>query len=380
VRASKLAVLGALCIFLSTVEYMIPKPLPFVRLGLANVPLILALGMPAAEFALLVFIKIVGQALISGTLFSYVFLLSFAGTLISAAVMFALRRAFPERLLSLAGISIAGAFLSNLTQIALARFFILGPAAIYIAPPLIVAGLATGTALGIFCENFARKSRWYANESLLISGEPGGGEGGGKSVGESGCVNFRSRFLFIAGLCMAPALLVCDSWKGRLLQFAIFFIFAVFKGRAGNILITGIVFAGIAFCNTLFPYGKVLYEIGSFRITAGALGGGVEKAATVEGLIMLSRITINAGLRLPGRAGRVLGEAFTILPFLSARKKTIHAKTFIADLDNILLELDGRRFEESADAAGPGLSIKEIAITAMMALLVWLPAVLQLLR
>jgi hypothetical protein len=86
-------------------------------------------------------------------------------------------------------------------------------------------------------------------------------------------------------------------------------------------------------------------------------------------------------LRLPGRAGRVLGEAFAILPFLRARKKTIHAKTFITDLDNILLELDGRRFEKSADAdAVTGLSVKEIAITAMMALLVWLPAVLQLLR
>ncbi|MDR1230490.1 MAG: heptaprenyl diphosphate synthase, partial [Spirochaetaceae bacterium] len=30
------ALLGAFCLFLSSIEYMIPKPLPFMRLGIAN--------------------------------------------------------------------------------------------------------------------------------------------------------------------------------------------------------------------------------------------------------------------------------------------------------------------------------------------------------
>jgi heptaprenyl diphosphate synthase len=66
-----LALLGSFCLFLSTLEYLIPKPLPFMRIGLANLPLILALDLfPPGPFALLVLIKISGQALITGTLFS----------------------------------------------------------------------------------------------------------------------------------------------------------------------------------------------------------------------------------------------------------------------------------------------------------------------
>jgi heptaprenyl diphosphate synthase len=87
------ALLGALCLFLSTVEYLIPKPLPFMRLGLANLPLILALDLfPFRAFMALVCLKALGQALVTGTLFSYVFLFSLAGTVASALSMYGLRR------------------------------------------------------------------------------------------------------------------------------------------------------------------------------------------------------------------------------------------------------------------------------------------------
>ncbi|MCL2443016.1 MAG: Gx transporter family protein [Treponema sp.] len=88
-----LALLGAFCIFLSAVEYMIPKPLPFMRIGLANLPVMLALDIfsfPA--FLVLICIKVVGQALITGTLFSYIFLFSLTGTLLSGLLMYLLRR------------------------------------------------------------------------------------------------------------------------------------------------------------------------------------------------------------------------------------------------------------------------------------------------
>ena len=39
------ALLAAFALFLSTVEYMIPKPIPFMRIGLANLPLIIGLGV-----------------------------------------------------------------------------------------------------------------------------------------------------------------------------------------------------------------------------------------------------------------------------------------------------------------------------------------------
>jgi heptaprenyl diphosphate synthase len=157
------ALLGAFCMFLSTIEYMIPKPLPFMRLGIANLPLILALDIfPLRPFLTLVAIKIIGQALVTGSLFSYVFLFSLAGTAVSALSMYFLRRVFGKRLIGFTGLSVFGALLSNAAQLLLARLFVFGPGIRYAAPPFLAMGLVSGAALGIFCEYFTSRSRWYA--------------------------------------------------------------------------------------------------------------------------------------------------------------------------------------------------------------------------
>jgi len=157
-----LAMLGALCLFLSAVEYMIPKPLPFLRIGIANMPLMLALDIfPFHTFLVLVCIKVMGHALITGTLFSYIFLFSLAGTFLSAMLMFALRRMFGKKHITFIGIGTAGAVVSNLSQLALAHFFVFKGNVRYIAPPFLLTGLVTGIALGVFCEAFIRVSKWY---------------------------------------------------------------------------------------------------------------------------------------------------------------------------------------------------------------------------
>jgi heptaprenyl diphosphate synthase len=162
---NNLALLGACCFFLSAVEYMIPKPLPFMRIGLANLPLMMALDIFSfRSFMILVCIKIFGQALLTGTLFSYIFLFSLAGTLSSALLMYLLRKIF-TRHISFIGIGTAGAFMSNAAQLSLANFFIFKENSRYIAPPFFAVGLVTGIALGIFCEVFTRKSQWYRNEN-----------------------------------------------------------------------------------------------------------------------------------------------------------------------------------------------------------------------
>jgi heptaprenyl diphosphate synthase len=158
-----LALLGAFCLFLSTIEYMIPKPLPFMRIGIANLPLMLALDIfPFPAFLVLIAIKVLGQALITGTLFSYIFLFSLAGTSFSALSMYGLRRLLGRNRISLIGVGTAGATVSNATQLALAWVFLFRNNVQYIAPPFLAAGVITGVALGFFCEYFTRRSRWYA--------------------------------------------------------------------------------------------------------------------------------------------------------------------------------------------------------------------------
>ena len=42
-RQHHVALLAALALFLATVEHVIPKPVPFLKLGLANLPLLVGL-------------------------------------------------------------------------------------------------------------------------------------------------------------------------------------------------------------------------------------------------------------------------------------------------------------------------------------------------
>jgi len=168
--ARNIAMLGACCLFLSAVEYMIPKPLPFMRIGLANLPLMLALDIfPFRSFFILVCIKVFGQAIITGTLFSYVFLFSVTGTFLSAVSMYALRRFLGRDRITFVGIGTAGAMISNAAQLALAQVFIFQENTRYIAPVFLAAGLVTGIALGVFCEIFSGKSQWYSEASGTCS-------------------------------------------------------------------------------------------------------------------------------------------------------------------------------------------------------------------
>ncbi|MDR3301545.1 MAG: Gx transporter family protein [Spirochaetaceae bacterium] len=321
-----LAALGACCLFLATIEYMIPKPLPFLRLGLANVPLLLALHLPFSFFGTLVAVKVLAQALISGTLFSYVFLFSFAGTAASSLFMFLLARVFHgggarRGAISFVGISVAGAFLSNITQLVLARFFILGESALYIAPPFLFVGIISGFLLGLFTEKFTQQSVWY--KSVTGAFMPCLHYENGAAMRRSPHsppkkIRFTKEvMLFIIGAVLSITVLFIPWTSIRLALFIMFWIIAAVRGRAGNPFITLFVFSTIVLCNMLSPYGKVLFSIASFDITEGALLGALKKAATIEGLLMLSKITMSDTLRLPGVIGNTIAESFRIVRILN---------------------------------------------------------------
>ena len=154
------ALAAAICLFLASIEYVIPKPLPFLRIGLANLPLLLALDLfPVSHFFLLLGIKILGQSLIQGSLFSFAFLLSLGGSLASGVVMLAARRALKGST-SLIGISILGAMASNLVQLTLARFLVFGRAVWMIAPAFLLVGLISSSILGYLAQAYKQRSTW----------------------------------------------------------------------------------------------------------------------------------------------------------------------------------------------------------------------------
>jgi heptaprenyl diphosphate synthase len=161
-RADLVALLGGVCMFLSAIEYMIPKPIPFLRVGIANLPILVGLDLlPVPMLLLLVMLKVLGQGLVGGTLFSYVFLFSAAGSFASALSMLAARRLMGSRI-SLVGVGVIGALFGNTAQILLARLLIFGEGAWLIAPPFLAVGTVTAVLLGIFAERFSVRSVWLA--------------------------------------------------------------------------------------------------------------------------------------------------------------------------------------------------------------------------
>ena len=172
-RRRQVALLAAVALFLATVEHVIPKPVPFLKLGLANLPVLVGLSvLRPREIFTLVALKIVGQGLVQGTLFSYIVLFSAAGSLASGATMLLLHRTLGPHI-SLVGVSIMGALASNLAQIGSARLLIFGESAWLIAPAFLITGTVSALLLGLFAERFVRRSRWLGTLSPPARGASG---------------------------------------------------------------------------------------------------------------------------------------------------------------------------------------------------------------
>ena len=161
-----LPLLAACCIFFSMIEYIIPKPIPFIRYGIANIPIMISLKIfPPGMTIVLVLLKIIGQGIITGTIFSYIFLFSLSSSLASGLAMIFIHKIFRDKI-SMIGVSVTGAFASNITQLIIAKYFIFGKAAIIMGPPIILIGTVTSIFVGVFAESFISRSQWLKTKLL----------------------------------------------------------------------------------------------------------------------------------------------------------------------------------------------------------------------
>ena len=325
-------VFGALCFFLSAIEFVIPKPLPFLRIGLANVPLLLALDVLSfPAFLLLTVIKILGQAFISGTLFSYLILFSAAGTSGAALMMYALHK-IPRKALSLAGISMAGAFVSNCIQLFIGRFFIFGEGIRYMVPPFLFIGSVTSLLLGIFCESFEAESEWYAHirdaDSPLYIQLP-----------DNTNPVAHPQLRLITGFTLLTALLFIPGLPAKTVIFCAGFALCLAEKQKIYWIPLCISTVGIIVCHLFIPVGKELFSIGSFSLTSGALLNGLEKAVVLQAMIFISRWTLQVRIQLPGSLGTMLDESLFIFKQLLEYKDRIRPRYLITSLDELLLSL-----------------------------------------
>lgn len=148
-RSTQTAVLVALAVVLGLVESaVVPSlPVPGVKLGLANLAVIVALvqlGPGRAAFVSLARVLLV--ALGTGTLAGPAFLLSLAGALASFCAMWALARLCTA--CTPVGWSVAGAAAHVVAQLAVASLLVSSLAPLALAPISLAASLPLGLMLG----------------------------------------------------------------------------------------------------------------------------------------------------------------------------------------------------------------------------------------
>lgn len=343
---------ASLCLFLSSVEYAVPKPLPFMRLGLANIPVIFAVkSFRTRDIFFLILLKVLLSSFISGTLFSYVFLFSAAGSLASGLAVCLLhsllRKCGADRLMSNAGLCLAGALANNAAQIAVARAVIFGKQAYVIAPFLLASGLVSALMLGIFANTFEEQSLFLRTvreggqqgrpaDGKVVT-ETGAAPGTPGRNGKNGVVPFLPAafaLILMLALPFLPGLrMKAAAWLALLAAAEI-----VRKGKV-RLLPSFILITSLTALALLSPSGKVLLTAGRLRLTQGALETGISKGLTLTGMLFASQTIFSVlrarGLGQGGRAGSVLAD----FARLSGQGLDIKGKGLMAALDGRLLDV-----------------------------------------
>lgn len=148
-RLVTLSLLTAASLVLFLFEALIPAPLPWVRLGLANVMTLTVLYLygPGDAF-LLTLLRVVLGSFLVGAFLAPAFFLSLGGGLLAVSAMSAARALAPRRL-SIVGVSVLGAVAHNAGQLlVLSVFFLRGADAVRLLPYLTLSATLLGAFIG----------------------------------------------------------------------------------------------------------------------------------------------------------------------------------------------------------------------------------------
>lgn len=152
-REVYLTALVLVALYLSLAENFIPKPFPWMKIGLSNIVVLIALEKFNSKFAFeVIFLRIFIQGLMLGTIFTPGFIISLTAGCITTIFMIGIYKF--RRYLSLIAISSLSAFLHNLIQLIVVYFLMFRNVSLYSRSILgfvwlflilgVIAGVITG--------------------------------------------------------------------------------------------------------------------------------------------------------------------------------------------------------------------------------------------
>ncbi len=166
-RIAFLSLFTAASITIFVIESLFPTPIPGIRLGLANIFILLALIFFGIKEALLIgILKSVIGSLILARLFAPAFLFSICGTILSSLAMWLiLKSSLP---FSILGISVMGAEVHIISQLLLAtNIFLPNTSFLFVYPIFILSSVITGSITGILTyliySNIKRRVKFCIN-------------------------------------------------------------------------------------------------------------------------------------------------------------------------------------------------------------------------
>jgi heptaprenyl diphosphate synthase len=149
----------------------------------------------------------------------------------------------------------------------------------------------------------------------------------------------KPEILFICTLAVLAVFLFIKDIRLLWIFTGIFFAITLLRRGKIKILPSILITVSVTFFALLSPYGKVLFKIGSFRITKDALITGLHRSAILTGMVFLSQFAVSPQLHLPGKAGEFLAMVFTWLDKLTEQRISFKPGQIISSIDNRLCQI-----------------------------------------
>lgn len=156
-RVAYFGVFTALALMFSYIETMIPIQfgVPGIKLGFANIMIVIMLYKSSAKEALLLsIVRIMLSGFLFGNLSSIIY--SIAGGVLSLGIMTLLKK---QGGFSVIGVSVAGGVSHNVGQLIAAMLVVETYQVGYYFPVLLVAGVLTGLGIGVVSQEVLKRIR-----------------------------------------------------------------------------------------------------------------------------------------------------------------------------------------------------------------------------
>ena len=274
-KKDKIAFLASLSLIYSYIEFLLPRPVPFLRLGFSNAIILSALFLDFPSFFILCIIKSICSSFISGTLFSPFFLISFAQSISSGLIMYCVKNL---KIISVYGISLLGAACSAVVQIFLCSLY-LGKGTLSLLWIMLIFSIFSGIITAWLSQKIELPESFDLKENSYEAPE-------NSSLRQK---KLSSIFKIILIIILSCVIFATGNIYLLVLLFVITFVIQLISRRRFFIMPHIFMWLFVFLSSIFMPGGKILFSFWKITVTDGAINSALIKALKLSSSMMLSQ-------------------------------------------------------------------------------------------